>query len=631
MEIIQLNLKHFGKFTDYRLDLHAGINIISGGNETGKSTLHAFIRAMLYGVTRNRSKSLDEYQLREPWDNPGYFAGSMKLLYDGKIYRIDRNFQRSQESVEVVCETDGTKEEDPSSMIRRFTGGLDEGDFDNTVFIRQAQTISGDKLCARLRDYLVNRETAADDSLDVSASLDYLKKKRKKIENDKNAALSSIEKEISEKHSESEYISSDLERLLEKRSNDTDAGGVVSPFERVGESGGEISAEQDDIREKDGIKDNPGQDNAAGGNAAEGGGKTKGGEVREPDAEDEAPETFPPDEGVETSGVLMPVMVLLSFAAAVMMCACAFLAPDIKMRFLTGAGALLAGAVAILLLWRLLHPVSKSERVMRRLKREDFLNRTLGFRDDPDDPAGRAEQMRREERSREAILRARQEEEREAYLAEEKRRARLDKLIEIREKEDMEKRGRDVARIARSQVLDREITLRREKLDELRSSLEELYRKKASLSSYDEEIRAIDLARKRISDLSGSIYHESGAGFEREVSSMLSMLTLGRYTRISLDEKNLVRLNTPDRLLTLEQVSFGTMQQVYLALRLSSAYLLAEDASVPVILDEPFAMYDEEHLKSALKLLSAGSRQVILFTCQTRELDILYDIKRGVS
>ena len=117
MEIIQLHLKHFGKFTDYRLDLHAGINIISGGNETGKSTLHAFIRAMLYGLTRNRSRSLDEYQLREPWENPAYFSGSMKLLYEGKIYRIDRNFGRRQEQVEVICETDGTKAADPAAFV----------------------------------------------------------------------------------------------------------------------------------------------------------------------------------------------------------------------------------------------------------------------------------------------------------------------------------------------------------------------------------------------------------------------------------------------------------------------------------------------------------------------------------
>ena len=85
----------------------------------------------------------------------------------------------------------------------------------------------------------------------------------------------------------------------------------------------------------------------------------------------------------------------------------------------------------------------------------------------------------------------------------------------------------------------------------------------------------------------------------------------------------LVRLNTPDRLLTLDQVSYGTMQQVYFALRLASAGLLSGDISVPVILDEPFAMYDEERLESALRFLSGCGRQVILFSCQRRELEML--------
>lgn len=219
--------------------------------------------------------------------------------------------------------------------------------------------------------------------------------------------------------------------------------------------------------------------------------------------------------------------------------------------------------------------------------------------------------MRREMRTRDAILRAREEEEKEERSA------------ALMEEEELARRGREAERIARSEVFDREISQRREKLDHLREELEELYRKKAALSSYDVEIQAIGLAQARIAELAGSIYHESGAEFARDVSLLLSKMTGGRYTRISLDEKMLVRLNTPDRLLTLDQVSYGTMQQVYFALRLASAGLLSGDISVPVILDEPFAMYDEERLESALRFLSGCGRQVILFSCQRRELEML--------
>ena len=634
MEIIQLNLKHFGMFTDYRLDLHEGINIISGGNESGKSTLHAFIRAMLYGISRNRSRNLDEYQLREPWENPSCFAGSMKLLYGNKIYRIDRNFYRREERVEVVCETDGTRAEDPSEAIRCFTGGLSETDFDNTVFIRQARQEAGGQLGESLRDYLLNMEQAEDTPVDISASRDYLKKKRKRIENVRGSALEEIEKGIREKTQESEYVRRDLERLLEKRSKENAEKEGPAAFERFSDPPlqGEESSISKDAARGEGMpggseKEAPPPDektNAGAGTVLEENENGTAGSAQTGKA-DEREQV--PEEAEETSGVLLPVMVLLTFAATILMCVCSFLATDRRIRYVTGAGAILTAIVAICLLWKILHPVSGEERVRRRMKREEFLNRHLGFREDMNDPADRAEVMRREQKARDAILRAREEEERKQRQLEEQRREQLEAALELQEKEDAARRGRDVERIARAQVLDREISLRREKLEELRGELEILYRKKADLSVYDEEIRAIELAQNRIRELSGNIYHESGTEFARDVSSLLSVLTGGRYTRISLDEKNLVRLNTPDRLLQLDQISYGTMQQVYFALRLAAAGLLSKDARVPIILDEPFAMYDDERLETALRILSGSARQVILFTCQTRELEMLKKLR----
>ena len=359
--------------------------------------------------------------------------------------------------------------------------------------------------------------------------------------------------------------------------------------------------------------------------SAESSGHAKSGSAsgeQKADTEDPA-ESAEPEEREETDGVLLPAAVFLSFITAVLMIVCAVITTDHRMRYAAIAGAVLVGIVAFSLLWRILHPVSGEERIRRRLKREAFLNRHLGFREDPDDPADREEAMRREQRARDQILRAREEEARKEQLREELRRARIEKELALREKEDTEQRGRDVERIARAQVLDREISLRRQKLDELKEELEGLYRKKAALASYDDEISAIEMALSRIRELSGSIYHESGAGFEKEVSALLSGLTDGHYTRIALDDKNVVMLNTPDRLLTLEQVSYGTMQQVYFALRLAAAGFLSGDSEVPIILDEPFAMYDEKRLESALRILSGSARQVILFTCQSRELDML--------
>ena len=52
MRLLELHIDGFGKFHDRTISFNDGINIIYGKNEAGKSTLHTFIRGMLYGYER---------------------------------------------------------------------------------------------------------------------------------------------------------------------------------------------------------------------------------------------------------------------------------------------------------------------------------------------------------------------------------------------------------------------------------------------------------------------------------------------------------------------------------------------------------------------------------------------------
>ena len=52
MKITELILKNFGKFTNKQILLTDGINIIYGENESGKTTLHTFLKGMLFGMER---------------------------------------------------------------------------------------------------------------------------------------------------------------------------------------------------------------------------------------------------------------------------------------------------------------------------------------------------------------------------------------------------------------------------------------------------------------------------------------------------------------------------------------------------------------------------------------------------
>ena len=57
MKFLELQIKGFGKFHDRSLTFADGINVVYGKNEAGKSTIHTFIRCMLFGIAPRRGKA----------------------------------------------------------------------------------------------------------------------------------------------------------------------------------------------------------------------------------------------------------------------------------------------------------------------------------------------------------------------------------------------------------------------------------------------------------------------------------------------------------------------------------------------------------------------------------------------
>lgn len=57
MKILSLHIDGFGKLNDRDLSFKDGLNVVYGRNEAGKSTLHTFIRGMLFGIERQRGRA----------------------------------------------------------------------------------------------------------------------------------------------------------------------------------------------------------------------------------------------------------------------------------------------------------------------------------------------------------------------------------------------------------------------------------------------------------------------------------------------------------------------------------------------------------------------------------------------
>ena len=137
MQIAELIIRNFGKFTNKTIRLSDGIQLIYGENESGKSTIHAFIRGMLFGIERKRGRaaSNDTYTQYEPWENPGYYSGVMRFESGGKYFCIRREFDKSSKKVQLICEDDGEELSVEHGDLEMLLDGVTAASYDNTVSV----------------------------------------------------------------------------------------------------------------------------------------------------------------------------------------------------------------------------------------------------------------------------------------------------------------------------------------------------------------------------------------------------------------------------------------------------------------------------------------------------------------
>lgn len=91
MKIINLNITEFAGLSELSLDFCDGLNVVEGLNESGKSSVNAFIKFMLYGLDNSKcfDSPLTERKYYTSWKS-GIAQGMMTVEYEGRIYRIER-------------------------------------------------------------------------------------------------------------------------------------------------------------------------------------------------------------------------------------------------------------------------------------------------------------------------------------------------------------------------------------------------------------------------------------------------------------------------------------------------------------------------------------------------------------
>ncbi|MGI5838758.1 MAG: AAA family ATPase [bacterium] len=188
MKFVRLQLTGFGKFVNREIELREGFNLIYGGNEAGKSTLHAFIRGMLYGFKKPatiRRYFTAEQERYRPWLSTGY-AGSLEYAAGGNSYLVRRDFDRDETHIYDAltgAEITGRFRQDRRreyDFAEQHTG-LSVIVFNNTVSVRQMGIAPEDELAAEVSGRLANLGSAGLDDVPVQNALTQLQKAAEQI------------------------------------------------------------------------------------------------------------------------------------------------------------------------------------------------------------------------------------------------------------------------------------------------------------------------------------------------------------------------------------------------------------------------------------------------------------------
>lgn len=599
MRLLELHIDGFGKFHDRTISFNDGINIIYGKNEAGKSTLHTFIRGMLFGIERGRGRAAknDLYTKYEPWENSGTYEGWLRLEKDGTIYRIERRFRKENKSLKIINETKGREEEATPALVSSLLDGLTETMYNNTISIGQLKSATEDGMVTELKNYIANMNTTGNISLNITKATAFLRNQKRSLEAglipEASREFTSLLAEI--RNVEAEIAGPEYENQLAAYQNmRTQVKGLIDNTQTQKKDLDEKLANGKKVLSDNGFTDRASVD------------------AMSSDAERLYSEynTLNGECNKKSRKVLSGLTAVLGVAG---LGAAATLGYFNLTAYLPVCGAAATAAVIFFIISLFIRQKDKEyHRLFDNTSSElgALLARHLGDSAVSED-AMNAFRARMGEFSKLCDMVTQSE-------------AEIRKFLEDLSNLQTKQAGCSEM-IEKQQRTQWELEKKLEHLSNCKNKAKALKRTLAENDRIHDEIVAIDLAQETMADLSSSIRDSFGLYLNKEASQYITGITGGIYDSMSIDENLNVFLNTKTKLVPLENVSSGTMDQVYLALRLAAAKLLQGSGSgFPLIFDDSFTQYDDERLKTALEwLASAYGGQIIIFTCHRREAQML--------
>lgn len=593
MKIDYLKVNGFGKIENKEIEFGKKINVIYGGNEAGKTTLLKCILSMLYGVSSNKNgKDISEKEQYKPWKN-AEFSGKMKYELDnGEKIEVFRDFSKrnpkiTNEFSEDITNTFNIDKHMGNNFFYEQTK-IDKDMLLITGLVEQKESVLEDKEQNLLTQKIANILTSGEENISYKKAIEKLNKELvEKIGNDRttgrpiniiNEKIEKLKENINKINDEEEKVS-DLKQEKEL---------VKKQIEK-------IENELIDLRK---VKDIKLQENVE---------KEKLGVKKELLKEyDEKLEKLNEQVKAKDKDVQKSLNIILSVIFIVLSAIVFYIN---KLAGLLTFGIFIAIYLPVILIRK------NSKNQEEKLKQKEIKN------------------LRKSKLEKETEI-----EETEKTICDNVNREIIEnvnntglrtldlKTVENRIAQEEQNLSNSKIHLNTIEIEEKRIGQDLEKKVEIEEALEKTLEEKNDLET---EERRIKLAKEMLEQAYIKMKNEITPKFTSNLSKIASKISNNKYSNIKFNDNDGLTVELENgEYVKCDRLSTGTIEQLYLALRLSAFEEITEE-KIPIILDEAFAYYDNIRLENILSYLNNyyTDNQILIFTCTDREKQILDRLK----
>jgi len=610
MIIREANIGKFGKLENQKYQFAPQINVIYGANESGKSTLMQFLKAMLFGLEKTRvRKTLDTYNRYEPWDTPAYFYGSMMFETGQQQFLLERNFYYKEKRARLVNIRDGEELSVEYGDLDMLLGNVSAAAYENTCCIGQEQLLPGRELGVLLEDERSNLAQTGSGDFQLSKALQELEQKRKNAEKTRKELEQQRLSHIHQLEVNQQVLERDIAGLKAQQEKQSTQQGTVQEQVRALQQQMEPvqTAYQTVCRREQELKSAVAQEQL----------EWEQAEREQWKREQFRREQEKTDALQQKSGKNAGFSPLLLIGVAGLI-----LAP--VLRSAMDEFQKIAPALNIICIILILAGLVSAYRRNRAKKETDAAqNHRQSINDSAQNHRGQDDRA-----NGRADLQSVERERRKAALDQQLQRVCQQKSTleeQLQQLKDQKKslqlqaaRQEGSGDQLQSQIQEKEV-----ELENLTEQVAELQQETLDEQHAREDRDALELAAETMSRLADRMSKTLEHTLDKEMSGILAQITGNVHEQLQVTDGQGIVLAEQLQKRTPEAYSQGTMQQAYFSYRMAAGHMLMKEEPLPFLLDETFANYDEERLRQTLRWLAEQENQIFLFTCRETEMRLL--------